>query len=74
MTEANGHLRRRSVTLAGHRTSIALEPAFWRVLEARAVKQGTSLARVVAEVDNARPPGVPLASALRVACLEPAGD
>lgn len=65
------HLRKRSFALAGHRTSVALEPAFWRALEAAAAARGMSLAALVAEVDAARTDtALPLASALRVFALE----
>lgn len=65
------HLRKRSFRLAGHRTSVALEPAFWAALEAMAGRRGISLAALVAEVDAAREdPARPLASALRVFALE----
>jgi predicted DNA-binding ribbon-helix-helix protein len=65
-----GHLAKRSFTLAGHRTSVALEPAFWRALEAAAARRRRSLAALVAEVDGARAdPAAPLASALRVFAL-----
>ena len=64
------HLRKRSFRLAGHRTSVALEPEFWAVLEAAARRQGRSLTGLVAELDAARTdPGRPLASALRVYAL-----
>jgi len=64
------HLRKRSFALAGHRTSVALEPPFWDVLEAAARARGLSLAALVAEVDAARADlAVPLASALRVFAL-----
>ena len=45
---------KRSMTIAGHQTSISLEPAFWAALEAEAARQGRALAAVVAEVDVAR--------------------
>ena len=61
-------LRKRSVLLAGHATSIALEPEFWAVLEAMAQAKGASLAGVIAGIDAARA-GRPLASACRVAAL-----
>ncbi len=65
------HLRKRSFALAGHRTSVALEPAFWAVLEAAARARGLSLVALVAEVDAARTDAaVPLASALRVFALQ----
>lgn len=64
------HLRKRSFRLAGHRTSVALEPAFWTALEHAAAQRGQSLAALVAELDAARDdPTLPLASALRVFAL-----
>ena len=69
------HLRKRSFRLAGHRTSVALEPDFWAALEAAAARRGRSLAALVAELDAARTePDLPLASALRdFALAEAAG-
>ncbi|MDN3567462.1 ribbon-helix-helix domain-containing protein [Paeniroseomonas aquatica] len=65
-----GHLRKRSFQLAGHRTSVALEPEFWAVLEAVAARRAASLAGLVCEIDTARAAaGPPLASALRVFAL-----
>lgn len=64
------HLQKRSFTLAGHRTSVALEPAFWAALEAMAVAEGLALSALVQRLDAAREdPELPLASALRVAAL-----
>ena len=64
------HLRKRSFRLAGHRTSVALEPEFWAALEQVAARRGQSLAALVAELDAARDdPSLPLASALRVFAL-----
>lgn len=62
-------LAKRSLTLAGHRTSVALEPEFWAALESLAAGRGVALAALVAEVDAARPPGQTLASALRLTAL-----
>ncbi len=62
-------LEKRSVTLAGHRTSVALEPEFWSALSLLAERRGQTLAGLVAAVDAARRPEQPLASALRVAAL-----
>jgi predicted DNA-binding ribbon-helix-helix protein len=68
--EGRRHLRKRSFALAGHRTSVALEPAFWAVLEGAAQGRGLSLAALVAQVDAGRAEAaVPLASALRVFAL-----
>jgi predicted DNA-binding ribbon-helix-helix protein len=61
-------LRKRSLQLAGHRTSIALEPEFWGVLEEMARARDTSLAALVLTIDAARGER-PLASACRLAAL-----
>ncbi len=62
--------RKRSFQLAGHRTSVALEPEFWAALEELARRRGLSLAALVTEVDTARPDAaLPLASALRLHAL-----
>ena len=65
-------MRKRSITLKGHRTSISLEEEFWTVLEGFAIADGRSLPKLVYEIDRSRmketpPPG--LASALRVYAL-----
>ena len=60
------------MTLAGHRTSVALEPEFWAALETLALRRAQTLAGLVAAVDAAREPGRPLASALRVFALSSA--
>jgi predicted DNA-binding ribbon-helix-helix protein len=62
-------LKKRSVSLAGHATSLALEPEFWAVLEAMATAQGASLAALLIRLDQGRGTR-PLASACRVAALE----
>ena len=46
--------RKRSVLIAGHQTSISLEPVFWRSLEAAARDRGCALNALVAEIDVAR--------------------
>jgi predicted DNA-binding ribbon-helix-helix protein len=61
-------LRKRSVQLSGHATSIALEPEFWTVLERMATARGASLAALIGRIDAERQ-GRPLASACRVAAL-----
>jgi predicted DNA-binding ribbon-helix-helix protein len=67
-------LLKRSFTIAGHRTSIALEAEFWAVLDGLAMRGGQSLASLVAEVDSAREPLRPLASALRLYALASGGQ
>ena len=46
--------KKRSVLIAGHQTSISLEPTFWRALEAAARERGCALNALVAEIDVAR--------------------
>jgi predicted DNA-binding ribbon-helix-helix protein len=46
--------KKRSVLIAGHQTSISLEPMFWRALEAAAVERGCPVNALVAEIDVAR--------------------
>ena len=65
----SGGLVKRSFALAGHRTSVALEAAFWAALEAAAAADGTTLLALVARVDAGRGEGQALASALRVHAL-----
>lgn len=62
-------MEKRSVSLAGHRTSIALEPEFWAALEALAERRGRTWAAVVVEIDRTRAPTRNLASAIRVTLL-----
>lgn len=66
------HLDKRSMSLGGHRTSVALEPAFWSVLARVASRRGESLAELVARIDAGRDPAVPLASVLRLFALDAA--
>ena len=66
-------LVKRSISLAGHRTSIALEPEFWDALAGLAAARGTTLAALIATIDATRAPERPLASALRVFALRERG-
>lgn len=61
-------LKKRSFAIAGHRTSVALEPEFWAALEGEARAKSLALAALVARVDAGRA-GRNLASALRVHVL-----
>ena len=65
-------LRKRSILLAGHATSMALEPEFWAALEDMAAAEQLSLAGLIARLDQTRGER-PLASACRVAALGFAG-
>ena len=55
--------------LAGHRTSVALEPEFWAALAGIAEARGVALSALVADVDAERQPDQPLASSLRIFAL-----
>lgn len=66
-------LRKRSVLLAGHATSIALEHEFWDVLDQMAAVERLSLAALISRIDAQRAER-PLASACRVAALAFAGS
>ena len=60
---------KRSIEIAGHKTSISLEPLFWDLLLAVADEEGVPINAIVARIDAERiraktPPG--LAGAIRV--------
>lgn len=60
---------KRSITIAGHQTSITLEPLFWELLRTAAEKQALPINALVAQIDVQRldahePPG--LATAIRL--------
>ena len=59
-----GTLRKRSVVIAGHKTSVSLEEPFWDGLGDIAAERGVSLNRLVAEIDQGRAGN--LSSAIRV--------
>ena len=68
------HLQKRSFRIAGHRTSIALEPEFWGALEAAAGRRKRTLAELVEALDAERPDKArSLASTLRVFALHERG-
>lgn len=62
-------LQKRSLSLYGHRTSIALEAEFWQVLETMAHAEQLALAAFIARLDRHRPPEQTLASLLRLTAL-----
>ena len=65
-------VRKRSVTVAGHRTSFSLEDAFFEALGELARAEGVSLAALVARIDADRPRDANLSSAVRLHVLEAA--
>ena len=60
-------MRKHSITINGHRTSISLEAPFWDMLREIAATRGQSLASLVQQVDRNRHAG--LSSALRLFVL-----
>lgn len=60
---------KKSFSLAGHRTSVALEPEFWNALATLAAQRNQTLSALVAAEDATRTPTQNLASRLRVAAL-----
>ncbi|MDI9847658.1 ribbon-helix-helix domain-containing protein [Rhodoblastus sp. 17X3] len=67
--EAPGLMRKHSLVIAGHSTSITLEFAFWDALRELARERGLSVAALVAEIDATRGEAN-LSSALRVHLLQ----
>lgn len=61
-------LKKRSVTLSGHATSVALEPEFWTVLDMVAAAAALSQAGLLKRIDERRG-RTPLASACRLLAL-----
>jgi predicted DNA-binding ribbon-helix-helix protein len=61
-------MQKRSIRIAGHGTSISLEPEFWAELKRIAVAEKIPLSRLVARVDTGRSGN--LSSALRVFVLK----
>ena len=64
-------MRKHSVIIGGHRTSVSLEDAFWEELAKVASARGVSLNRLITEIDEKRSGN--LSSAIRVFLLGNAG-
>ena len=64
-----GQMRKHSLVIAGHRTSVSLETAFWEALHDLARQKGVSVAAFAAEIDQRRG-AANLSSALRVHLLQ----
>ena len=69
--EAAAGIVKHSLVIAGHRTSISLEDAFWQALRQLAAGQGRKVGDLVAQIDAARGTAN-LSSAIRVHVLEAA--
>jgi len=60
-------IRKRSVKIAGHSTSLSLEGVFWDALKEIAARRGLSINALIEEIDRGR--GTNLSSAVRVYLL-----
>ncbi|MFV0430667.1 MAG: ribbon-helix-helix domain-containing protein [Alphaproteobacteria bacterium] len=67
LSQPDNIVKKRSVFLSGHATSVTLEDIFWQSLKQIAKKQKRSLSQLVTEIDNQR--AIPLSSALRLYVL-----
>ncbi|NKB55922.1 MAG: aryl-sulfate sulfotransferase [Alphaproteobacteria bacterium] len=61
-------MRKRSVVIAGHRTSVSLENAFWNALKTIATARGLTVNQMVTEIDSRRSGN--LSSAIRLFVLD----
>lgn len=68
MSEPRDGIVKRSIMIAGHRTSISLEQPFWEELKRLAAVRGISAAALIAEIDQGRT-RQNLSSAIRVHVL-----
>jgi predicted DNA-binding ribbon-helix-helix protein len=67
---AEGRMRKHSVSIRGHRTSITLEDAFMDALRQMADERNIAVAALIAEIDSAQATPVNLSSAIRLAVLD----
>lgn len=63
-------IRKYSLSIRGHRTSVSLEAPFFDELDAIARRRGLARAGLIAEIDAARPASTNLSSALRLYVLD----
>jgi len=61
-------LKKHSVTIRGHRTSVSMESIFWDALKLQVKAEGISLAALIVRIDETRTGN--LSSALRVYVME----
>ena len=67
---SGGQIRKHSVSIRGHRTSITLEDAFMNALRQMADQRDMAVAALIAEIDGAHTTPVNLSSAIRLAVLD----
>ena len=62
-------MKKRSINILGHQTSISLEEEFWNEVKTLAEKRGLSLNKMIAEIDRTRGTNKNLSSAIRLYIL-----
>lgn len=72
MSENDANLKKHSVVISGHQTSVTLENIFWQKLKTIAKLQGKSLKALITEIDKSRTTN--LSSAIRVYILKNLSD
>lgn len=63
-------IKKRSINIHGHQTSISLEPEFWDALKSLADNKKLSLNKMIALIDDERSPENNLSSAIRIYILK----
>ncbi|MCL2017768.1 MAG: ribbon-helix-helix domain-containing protein [Alphaproteobacteria bacterium] len=63
-------MKKISITISGHRTSITLENEFLDILRRIAARRGKSIAEIIKEIDAEKLPNANLSSAIRVFILK----
>lgn len=63
-------MKKHSVKIAGHATSVTLEDAFWKQLKIIAAKKNLSISSLITEIDESRAPKTNLSSAIRLMILD----
>lgn len=72
MSENDEILKKHSVVISGHQTSVTLENIFWQKLKSIAKSEGKSLKALITEIDKTRTTN--LSSAIRVYILKNLSD
>ena len=62
-------MTKRSLTVAGHRTSVSIEEPFWQAIAEVAAARRLSVTALIAAIDRDRPPATNLSAAVRLFVL-----
>lgn len=65
-------MKKRSVLVSGHPTSVTIEAPFWEALKALSIRDGVSINCLISQIDTTREPSCNLSSAIRLHVLEAA--